>query len=514
MAKTRPNRTKGLRPWAPGQSGNPAGRPPDIVGRALKQLTRQDLSELANIILTGTLGQLKDIAEDDNEPALKALIAQSLVGAYKRKEFLTVDRILDRLVGKAKDGALFGDPDMDQGPRNVVHELLAFEKFCENAGYPKPYSKQIEMMKFGIEGSDPRLLLGSRGYGKTDYITILGVAYDIYKNPEKEWLIITKSRIRNSAIIGEIAKALKANGVTLEKESSACIRVAGKIGKDHSVEAITLKSSLRGRHPDGIIMDDPVDEEDVSEATRNLAQRKYNEAYKLCSNVVIIGQPVHKYDLYESLRPVLKKMEVPFGSIPELDPDLDAARLAGVSEESIQRSYFLKMVSENPSPFDSIRYLEKFPAGGNSVAFIDPSFEGGDFTAISIGKAHFTGMAIQGHVWKKAWEHCLDDIMKLCKLYSIQRICFETNALGEMPLTILRAKLSGVGVMGKKSTIHKHSRILAAGVFADSIFLSRTSDRVYIDQVVKYEFGAKNDDAPDSLASLLEWIGLIRGKRA
>jgi hypothetical protein len=44
------------------------------------------------------------------------------------------------------------------------------------------------------------------------------------------------------------------------------------------------------------------------------------------------------------------------------------------------------------------------------------------------------------------------------------------------------------------------------------IHLSKESDSQYLDQVVQYEYKAKHDDAPDSLASCLQWIGLIRGK--
>src|SRR5690606_30865887 len=148
--------------------------------------------------------------------------------------------------------------------------------------------------------------LGARGYGKTDYITILGVAYDIYLNPlESTTLIISKSKTRNTAIIEEIGHALKANGVELDKQNSSCIRTRDLIGKDHSCEAITIKTSFRGRHPGRIIMDDPVTEEDVSDAMRILVKRKYDEAYKLCHDICVIGQPAHAYDLYSELRPIL-----------------------------------------------------------------------------------------------------------------------------------------------------------------------------------------------------------------
>src|SRR5690606_23939256 len=123
----------------------------------------------------------------------------------------------------------------------------------------------------------------------------------------------------------------------------------------------------------------PVTPDDESEATRRKAERLYDELLKLCDDIAVIGQPVHKYDLFEKLRPLIKKLEVPYGSIPELDVDLEAQRLAGVTEESIQASYFLKAPSEGATPFDGVQYIDDFPPG-ESVAFIDPSFKGKDYT--------------------------------------------------------------------------------------------------------------------------------------
>lgn len=388
-----------------------------------------------------------------------------------------------------------------------------FEQFCEAAGYPKPYAKQVEMMEFGINNSGARMILGSRGYGKTDYLVILGIAYKLYLDQDYTVLIITKSEQRNAAMLEEIAKACQANGVTFEKQNASCIRVAGLLGKDHSVSAVPIgTTSLRGRHPKLTVMDDPVTSEDVSEATRAKVQRVYNEVNKLCKDILIIGQPVHKFDLYETLRPCLNKMEVPHGTIPELDHDLEAQRLAGVDEASIQASYFLNVTSESSSPFEKIRYIDTFPPG-DSVAFIDPSFEGGDYTAISIMRAHMQGVAVVGFTFKKAWNHCLDEINQKLVKYSVKRLCFETNSLGQQPLEILREVFKSVGVVGKKSNGNKHSRIVSAGTFSHMIHLSKESDRIYSDQVVKYEYKSKYDDAPDSLASCLEWIGLIRGKQ-
>lgn len=412
-----------------------------------------------------------------------------------------------------------------QIPGGTTPERIPFDIFCIKAGYFKPFDKQDEMRRFMVDETGPRMILGARGYGKTDYVTIAGVAYSVYCNwydykylggtLDDTNLIISKSKTRNTSMIGEIATMLTVNGVPLEKENSTCVRVEGLIGKDHSVEVVTIKTSLRGRHPKRIIMDDPVTEEDVSDATRKLVQRKYNEVLKLTDNVLIIGQPAHKHDLYAKLRGLIKKIELPHGSIPELDHDLDAQRLAGVTEESIQASYFLTIKNEGTTPFDNIKYLEHgaWPAGP-TLAWIDPSHEGGDYTSLTILRGHFDGVAVVGFCFKRAWNHCLDEMVPLLKKYHVERLCFETNALGDQPLIMLSELLANtsIGVEGRKSSMEKHSKIMQAGAYAHLIHLSRESDKIYTEQVIEYEYNAKHDDAPDGLASLLEWVGLIRGK--
>lgn len=388
-----------------------------------------------------------------------------------------------------------------------------FAAFCVESGYPPPYPTQIEMRDFVFTPGDPRLLLGSRGYGKTDYAVAMGSAEEIVANPlETSILLVTKSGERNASILREVATACIKHGIQFEMQNAHNLRVAGKIGKDNTMSALTIgSSSLRGRHPGLVIMDDPVTPEDTREAVRKQVQAVYEELTKICANIVIIGQPVHKYDLYETLRPIVTKKEFPHGSIPELDHDLEAQRLAGVSEESIQASYFLKVISASASPFDRIRSIDAYPAG-DSVAFIDPSFTGGDFTALSIGKGYFDGVAIHGRCWKMGWDSCLDEIGEELEKYNVRKLCFEVNSLGTQPLGILRQNFPKIGVVGRNSNTNKHSRIKAAGIFAQLIHLSKSSDRQYTDQVKKYEYGAEFDDAPDSLASLLAWIGLIKGK--
>lgn len=446
---------------------------------------------------------------EQGSTAMAIFLGKHLLGQSDQPMDIAIMGAVQR-AGLTKDQAI----DLINASASMVkkQQKKTFSEFCVQANYPKPYPKQIEMQEFGINESVARLILGARGYGKTDYVVILGIAYNIYLRPlDSKTLIITKSKERNAAMLKEIAQACMANGIVFEKQNSNSLRVAGLHGKDHSVSAVTIKTvTLRGRHPERVIMDDPVTEDDVSEATRLHVERVYNEVSKLCANVLIIGQPAHKFDLYAKLRPLLKGLEVPHGTIPELDHDLEAQRLAGVDEASIQASYFLKVLNEGSTPFDNIKYLDKFPIGESAVAFIDPSHEGGDYTALTILRAHFGGVAVVGFTWKKAWNHCLDEMVEKLKAYHVQKLAFETNALGDQPIIMLRQMFGG-GVVGRRTISNKHARIMAAGSYAHQIHLAKESDKQYINQVVQYEYNSKHDDAPDSLASCMGWIGLIRG---
>ena len=439
-------------------------------------------------------------------------IDQEIIDAYQ-KSGLTRDQVLGLIVETGNKVRA----DASTLPKK------SFEQFVADAGYPPPYPKQVEMSEFALPlelATDPRMLLGARGIGKTDYVTILKAAYKVYcLGTNYSLLIMTKEKKRAAAIIYEIAQALLKNGVELEKSNSNCVRVKGRLGKDHSVEGISVKASMRGRHPDEGLMDDPVTEEDVSQAMRDLVERKYNEFLKLTKNVCILGQPAHKQDLYAKLRPLLKLMEVPHGSIPELDHDLEAMRLAGVDERSIAMSYHLKIPTDGTNPFDAIKYIDRFPTGGDAVAWLDPCFKGTgkDTSALSIIKGHFDGVAVKGKVWAKAWNHCLDDIVKELILCGVKKLAVECNSLGDQPVLMFRqlfaAHKVSIGVVGRDSIKEKHGKIMNAGAYAHLIHLSKDSDRAYTNQVVNYEYGAEPDDAPDSLASGLEWLGLIRGKR-
>ena len=396
------------------------------------------------------------------------------------------------------------------------NEILPFKSLCKNSGYPQPFKKQIEMKNFIFGGDFPRMVLGARGYGKTDYGTILGSGEALLKNHQFEILLVTKEQERGKELIEEIRNVLLNNGAKLKGRAKTKIRFREKTGKEPNLIALTIRSrGFRGRHPDMIIMEDPITPEDTSPAERQRVKKVYEELYKLTKNIVIIGQPVHKADLYQELRDKIPTFLMIWGDIPELDCDLDAQRAAGVSEESIQASYFLNIMGAEMLPFYKIKTVDYFAK--ENVAYIDPAREGKDFTAISVAGRNFDNLVVSGWAFRKAWYDCLNEFEEIFSTLNVGRVCIETNGIGEM--AVLQMRKLGIPAVGRNTTTNKHQRIMNVASYVNDILLFEQQtgnpelirgNKIYLEQIKNYEYNVEHDDAPDSLAGVAIFMGLVR----
>ena len=339
----------------------------------------------------------------------------------------------------------------------------------------------------------------------------------MYNDPEYKILLITKENERGKEIVAEIREVMEKHGSRFANRAKKKLRLYGCHGKEDNFTALTIRSrGIRGRHPDLIIMEDPITPEDTSETERKRVKKVYEELLKLTKNIVIIGQPVHAQDLYQELRKLIPVFEVWHGEIPELDVDLDILRNAGVSEASIQASYFGKILDDNSLPFLHIDIVEYF--NKQNVMYIDPSHKGGDLTAVAIGGFLGDTLPVIGFAFQKAWYNCIDELQALSNHYQTGRMCIETNGLGDMPVMQLRSL--GAGVVGINHTKEKHGRIMNCASFVDSIKLTKatglsaeliSANNLFIEKVQNYEYNVKQDDPPDALAGLCEFIGIIKG---
>lgn len=213
---------------------------PVLYSREHNRLTRERFATCAEQMLLMPIDEVYTLRDYAEQNAIVSIVAGAVIVAKEHGNYMLLDKLLDRVIGKVTQ-TVHVVPESDPGPSQGA----SFEEFCARAGYPLPYPTQCDMMEFGMHLTMPRMLLGARGYGKTDYVVILGIAYQIYLDPQYTFLIMSKSRERNAAMLNEIHKALCANGVDFDQNSSSALRVVGLKGKDPSVGALTIGASAR-----------------------------------------------------------------------------------------------------------------------------------------------------------------------------------------------------------------------------------------------------------------------------
>ncbi len=125
MANPNPN-TSGLRkPWEPGESGNPKGRPPDPVkkmleaalgktkARKFEHLTRDQKDEIDSTLQSATTDFLMFVAKWEGATAYAKSRALAILNDMKKGQTTQIDKISARLHGQpaqkveltGKDGA-------------------------------------------------------------------------------------------------------------------------------------------------------------------------------------------------------------------------------------------------------------------------------------------------------------------------------------------------------------------------------------------------------------------------
>jgi hypothetical protein len=85
--------------FKPGQSGNPKGRIANPAMKALRSLTLESYREVVQLVVSGSIDELKDLAEQ-KESALKAGVARAFLKAISKGDYAVIEAIAQRVIGK------------------------------------------------------------------------------------------------------------------------------------------------------------------------------------------------------------------------------------------------------------------------------------------------------------------------------------------------------------------------------------------------------------------------------
>lgn len=114
---------KNLRPWKPGQSGNPGGRPklPESLS-AVKALGREEVSRIISKYARMTLDELDAAVLGSDTPVLELVLAKLLLELMRKGDAGRLSFLLDRALGPVKTL-----DDEDEGPNDRLGHLTVEE---------------------------------------------------------------------------------------------------------------------------------------------------------------------------------------------------------------------------------------------------------------------------------------------------------------------------------------------------------------------------------------------------
>lgn len=112
---------KHLKPFKPGQSGNPSGKKKG-------NLTKAEIEDFVSKCYRMNRSQLKDIIEDPKSEIIQIHIASIMAQGVKKGDFSSLNALLDRSVGKVKDVSEVHqhnhDSEFDKAPRGELIDIL------------------------------------------------------------------------------------------------------------------------------------------------------------------------------------------------------------------------------------------------------------------------------------------------------------------------------------------------------------------------------------------------------
>lgn len=184
-------------------------------------------------------------------------------------------------------------------------------------------------------------------------------------------------------------------------------------------------------------------------------------------------------------------------------------------EKSIGRQLFSALYQQDPLDvteriFESPQFAE-IPKGTRLFAYLDPALGGEDYCALSIG-----GVAqdqddpkvyiAYGSIWRSNLDTTYEYVEKTCKKFGIATLFVESNQ-GQLAIANHLSKKLHVKRINNSDS--KNIRIQNfVKVNWSNIYFSQDCQAEYLNQVLEYSEFALHDDAPDSLAGLVQQLGV------
>ena len=392
------------------------------------------------------------------------------------------------------------------------------EAFLFLMGFERKSPAYREWMREMVFGTRDYTLQAFRGSGKTTCLSgALALKLMLYPNKRMAFLRKTDTDVKE--VMAQVQKMLRREesvaiskaiwGVPVQLVVSTQSEITTNLTNDPrgaaQLTGMGINGSLTGKHYDEVFTDDIVNRKDrKSRAEREQTKSVYMELQNIKNRggrIMNTGTPWHIDDCF-SIMPDPHKWD--YTTMPEALSKEDADFLRERMTPSLwAANYELRHI-----PSDDVIFVN--PQTGADISMVmqgkchvDAAYYGEDYTAFTAMNKHDGKLYVYGKMWRKHVEDVTGRIVEDIDRLKLGKMYMETNADKGYAAKAFRAH--GIKVQTYAERMNKYIKITSylKTAWPDVIFCDGT-DKSYIDQICDYTEDAEHDDAPDSLASLVQ----------
>ena len=384
-------------------------------------------------------------------------------------------------------------------------------------GFTKLTRLHNEWIRDMVRGLGDKTLQAHRGSYKTTCVSI-ALALIVVLLPNDKTLFMRKTDNDIKEVIAQVKKILESPQmryfvrviycVDLKLTTSTANEISTNLTTDirgtSQLVGLGTGGSLTGKHFDRIFTDDIVNVQDrISRAERERTKMIYQELRNIINRggrIYNTGTPWHKEDAF-SLMPNPKKWDCySTGLISEAEIAEIRSKMA---PSLFSANYELRHVAAEDVIFTTPKQGADAAMVEQGESHIDAAYGGEDYTAFTICRKHGGTFYVYGRLWREHIDEVEAQIIELRKSFNAGRIFCEDNADKGYLAKHLREK--GERVVKYHEKMNKYIKIVTylKAEWSNVMFVAGT-DPQYIDQICDYNENAEHDDAPDSLASLIQ----------
>jgi predicted phage terminase large subunit-like protein len=352
--------------------------------------------------------------------------------------------------------------------------------FCKNILGYKDLNEDLHEDVSDLVNNGPnrrKLLLLPRGHLKSSLITVGWTMWRLIQNPNRTFAIFNETQDLAEAFLREIQDQLDTPQVkkywpklvppSNERRiwtKSALLVNRDKVNRSPSIEAKSITESTAGRHPDVMILDDPISDRTVqTESGLRKSLQKYRELQALLEppseedpirgTLIVIGTRWHWNDLYHHIQKNLPhlydiRLRKAIESGKVIFPEKFSRKLLGELREEMGEWVFSSQMMNEPVDSESAIFsptlLEKMQWKGDKRQFIervpcqtfvavDPAWGGNDFTGIIVGAMHENSKLyiLEARRLRVKPDEMLDHIIAIAQTWNAVKIGFEAVGGGQ-----------------------------------------------------------------------------------